>query len=75
MANDRLRLLVERIEGFEAEQRAIGEDKRDTYAEAKAVGYDPKIIREIVRLRRMAPDVRAERDAVLDTYRQELGIG
>ncbi len=72
--DDRLRLLVERIERLDEEQRGIGDDKRDTYAEAKAVGYDPKIIRKIVQLRRMNPDARSEQDMLLDTYRAALGM-
>ena len=78
MANatdDRLRLLIERIERLEEEKKGIADDIRDTYAEAKAVGYDAKIMREIVRLRAMKPDDRAERDAILDTYQAALGLG
>ena len=78
MANatdDRLRLLIERIERLEEEKKGIADDIRDTYAEAKAVGYDAKIMREIVRLRAMKPDDRAERDAILDTYTAALGLG
>ena len=51
--DDRLRLLIERIERLEEEKKGIADDVRDVYAEAKAVGYDPKIMRQIVRLRKM----------------------
>ncbi len=57
-ADDRLRLLIERIERLEEEKKGIGDDIKDVYAEAKAVGYDAKIMRQIVRLRKMKPDDR-----------------
>ena len=58
--DDRLRLLIERIERLEEEKKGTADDIRDVYAEAKAVGYDPKIMRQIVRLRKMKPDDRSE---------------
>lgn len=75
MSDDRLRLLVEQVERLEEEKKGIVDDIRDVYAEAKAVGYDPKIMRQIVRLRKMNPDNRREMDMLLDTYRTALGIG
>lgn len=72
--DDRLRLLIERIERLEEEKRGISGDIKDVYSEAKATGYDVKIIRQIVRLRRMRPDDRREMDAILETYRTALGI-
>jgi uncharacterized protein (UPF0335 family) len=78
MANatdDRLRLLIERIERLEEEKKGIADDIRDVYAEAKAVGYDPKIMRQIVRLRKMKPDDRSEMELVLETYKNALGLG
>lgn len=72
--DDRLRLLIERIERLEEEKKGISDDIRDVYAEGKAVGYDPKIMRIIVRLRRMKPDDRREADALLETYKAALGI-
>lgn len=73
--NDQLRLLIERIERLEEEKRGIGDDIKDVYLEAKAVGFDPKIMRQIVRLRRMQPDDRKEMEAVLDLYKAALGLG
>lgn len=73
--DDRLRLLIERIETLEEEKKGIADDIRDVYAEAKAVGYDAKIMREIVKLRKMKPDDRAEMEAVLDVYKAALGLG
>jgi uncharacterized protein (UPF0335 family) len=73
--DDRLRLLIERVERLEEEKKGIADDIRDVYAEAKAVGYDTKIMRQIVRLRKMKPDDRREMEAVLDTYKAALGLG
>ena len=73
--DDRLRLLIERVERLEEEKKGISDDIRDVYAEAKAVGYDAKIMRQIVRFRKMRPDDRKEMDMLLDTYRAALGLG
>lgn len=71
---DQLRLFLERIERLEEEKKGISDDVRDVYSEAKANGYDPKIMRQIVRLRKMETHDRQEMDAILDTYRQALNI-
>ena len=68
------RLFIERVERLEEEKKAIADDIRDVYAEAKAQGYDPKIMRQIVRLRKMQPHVRQEMEAVLETYKAALGL-
>ena len=73
--DDRLRLLIERVERLEEEKKGIADDIRDTYAEAKAVGYDSTIMRQIVRLRKMNQDDRAEMEMLLDTYKAALGLG
>jgi uncharacterized protein (UPF0335 family) len=73
-SDDRLRLLIERIERLEEEKKGIADDIRDVYAEAKAVGYDAKIMRQIVRLRKMKPDDRNEQDMLLETYKNALGM-
>lgn len=73
--DDRLRLLIERIERLEEEKKGIGEDIRDVFAEAKAVGYDTKIMRKVISLRRMKPDERSEEETILDTYKAALGMG
>ncbi|KZY21826.1 hypothetical protein A3726_29635, partial [Erythrobacter sp. HI0037] len=62
--DDRLRLLIERIERLEEEKKGIADDIRDVYAEAKAVGYDVKIMRQIIRLRKMKPDERSEQETI-----------
>lgn len=72
--DNRLRLLIERVERLEEEKKGIADDIRDVYAEAKAVGYDTKIMRQIVKLRKMAPDARKEMEMILDTYKSSLGL-
>lgn len=72
--DDRLRLLIERIERLSEEKKGIQDDIKDVYAEAKAVGYDPKILRQVIRLRAMKPDDRREMEAVLDAYMTALGL-
>jgi uncharacterized protein (UPF0335 family) len=72
--DDRLRLLIERIERLEEEKKGIADDIRDVYMEGKAVGYDTKAMREIYRLRKMKPEDRAEREMILETYKKALGL-
>jgi len=73
-SDDRLRLLIERVERLEEEKKGLSDQIRDVYAEAKAVGYDARIMRQVVRLRRMKPDDRREMEAVLETYKAALGL-
>ena len=72
--DQRLRLLIERVERLEAEKKGIADDIRDVYAEAKATGYDAKIMRQIVRLRKMEANDRREMEMVLETYKAALGL-
>ncbi len=74
IAADELRLLIERIERLEEEKKAMADDIRDVYAEAKARGYDPKTMRTVVRLRKMETHARQEAEAILDTYKAALGL-
>jgi uncharacterized protein (UPF0335 family) len=74
VAADQLRLFIERIERLEEEKKGIADDVKDVYAEAKANGYDSKTMRAIVRLRRMETHARQEADALLETYRNALGL-
>ncbi len=71
-SDERLRSLIERIERIEEEESGLKDDKRDVYAEAKAQGYDPKIMRQIVRLRKMQPHDRKEMESLLDVYKTAL---
>ncbi|MCC7393583.1 MAG: DUF2312 domain-containing protein [Sphingomonadaceae bacterium] len=73
--DNQLRLFIERVERLEEEKKGIADDIRDVYAEAKAMGYDAKIMRQIVRLRKMTVNDRKEMEALLDTYKSALGIG
>jgi len=68
IAGSRLRSFVERIERLEEEIKGLTEDKKDIYAEAKGEGFDVKILREVVRLRKQDKDERDERDSLLDMY-------
>ena len=71
---EQLTQFIERIERLEEEKRALMADIKDVYAEAKATGFEPKIMREVVRLRAMDRDLLSEQDALLDTYRDALGL-
>ena len=73
-ADDRLRLLIERIERLEEEKKGISGDIKDVYAEGKAVGYDPKMMRLLKKLRAMKPEDRAEQEALLEAYKAALGM-
>lgn len=68
MSDDRLRLLIERIERLEEEKKGIGEDIKDVFSELKSTGYDAAIVRKVIKLRKMKPEDRAEMDALLATY-------
>ena len=68
IAGDRLRSFVERIERLEEEIKGLTDDKKDIYAEAKGEGFDVKILREVVRLRKEDKKDRDERDSLLDLY-------
>lgn len=74
VAADQLRQLIERIERLEEEKKGLGDDLKDTYGEAKAHGYDVKIMRQIVRLRKLPPHDRQEMEAILQTYLAALGM-
>ena len=73
-AAEQLTRFIERIERLEEEKRALMADMKDVYAEAKATGLEPKIMRQVVRLRAMDRDLLSEQDALLDTYRDALGL-
>jgi uncharacterized protein (UPF0335 family) len=74
IAVDQLRLLIERIERLEDEKKEKTDDIRDVYAEVKSMGYEAKMVRQIVKLRKMEAHDRAEMDAILDTYRTALNV-
>ena len=74
IAEDRLRSLIERIERLEEEKKAIAGDIRDIFAEAKSAGFDVKVMREILKLRKMDAADRDEKELLLETYRKALEI-
>ena len=73
-AKDQLKAFIERVERLEEEKKAISDDIRDVYAEAKGTGYDVKALRTIVRLRKQDKDERMEQEAILETYMHALGM-
>ena len=73
-AKDHLKAFVERVERLEEEKKALSDDIRDVYGEAKASGFDIKALRTIVRLRKQDADERREQEAILDTYLHALGM-
>ena len=74
IAVDRLRSLIERIERLNEEKAALESDTRDIFAEAKSAGFDVKIMREIIKLRKQNAAERDENDFLLETYRKALDI-
>ncbi len=73
-AQNQLRQFVEQIERLEEEKKAIAGDIRDKYAEAKAIGFDPKVLRKVVSLRKKSQTDRQEEEAILATYLHALGM-
>ncbi len=71
---NQLRQFVEQIERLEEEKKGLAEDIRDKFAEAKAVGFDVKALRQIIRLRKKSKTDRDEEDAILETYMHALGM-
>jgi uncharacterized protein (UPF0335 family) len=74
IAGDRLRSLIERIERLEEEKRTLAADIKEVYAEAKGTGFDTKIMRQIIRIRRMDKDDADEQETLLDIYKRALGM-
>lgn len=74
VARDQLRSFVERIERLEEEKKTIADDIRDVYGEAKATGFDPKILKKVIAIRKQDKDARAEEEAILSSYLTALGM-
>lgn len=74
LAVERLRSLVERIERLEEERRALSGDIKDIYSEAKSAGFDVKVLRQLIALRRREPADVEEQETLLDVYRRALGM-
>jgi uncharacterized protein (UPF0335 family) len=75
VAGDELRQFIERAEQLEAEKRDVADQIKDLMAEAKGRGYDTKVMRKVIALRRRKPDEIAEEDAILELYKSALGMG
>lgn len=74
VTDKQLLLFMERIERMEEEKKGVADDIRDTFAEAKAQGYDVKIMRQILKLRKMPINERQEMEMLIDTYKAALGL-
>lgn len=72
---EQLKAYIERVERLEEEKAALAADVREVYAEAKANGFDVKIMRQVVRLRKLDSQDRTEQEALLDLYKRALGMG
>ncbi len=74
VAADRLRSIIERVERLEEERKALGSDIKDIFAEAKSAGFDVKVIRQVIRIRKQEPADVEEQETLLDIYRRALGM-
>ncbi len=74
IARDQLKSIIERIEKLEEEKKAISDDIKDVYGEAKGNGFDVKALRTIIRMRKQDADERQEQETILETYMQALGM-
>lgn len=74
VARDQLRAFVERIERLEEEKKTIADDIKDVYGEAKGMGFDTKILKKVIALRKKDEQERMEEDLILDTYLHALGM-
>jgi uncharacterized protein (UPF0335 family) len=74
VAAERLKSFIERIERLEEEKAALAADIREIYSEAKGTGFDTRIMRQVVRLRKLDDADRQEQQAILDTYKKALGL-
>ena len=74
IAADRLKSFIERVERLEEEKAALTADIREVYGEAKATGFDTKIMRQVVKLRKMDSNDRQEQEELLDLYKRAVGL-
>lgn len=74
IASDRLRTIIERVERLEEEKAALAEDIKEIFSEAKSAGFDVKIIRQVIRLRKLESSDRQEQEAILDLYKRALDM-
>jgi uncharacterized protein (UPF0335 family) len=74
IAADRLRSIIERVERLEEERKALGDDIKDIFAEAKSAGFDVGVLKQVIRLRKKEPAEVEEMETLLDLYRRALGM-
>lgn len=74
IAVDRLRSIIDRVERLEEERKALGADIRDVFQEAKSAGFDVKVVKQILKLRKQEPAEIEEQETLLDIYRRALGM-
>jgi uncharacterized protein (UPF0335 family) len=74
IAGDRLRSIVDRIERLEEERKALASDIKDVYSEAKSAGFDVKVLRQLIRIRKQEPAEIEEQETLLDVYRRAIGM-
>jgi uncharacterized protein (UPF0335 family) len=74
IAGEQLKSLIERIERLEDEKRALGEDIKEVYAEAKGTGFEPKIMRQLIKIRKMDKEEHDEQESLLDLYKRAIGM-
>ncbi len=74
IASDRLRTIIERVERLEEEKAALAEDIKEIFSEAKSAGFDVKILRQVIRLRKLDSSDRQEQEAILDLYKRALDM-
>ena len=74
IAGERLRSIIERIERLEEERKALANDIKDIYSEAKSAGFDVKVIRQLIRIRKQEPAEVEEQETLLDVYRRAIGM-
>jgi uncharacterized protein (UPF0335 family) len=74
VAGERLRSIVDRIERLEEERKALGNDIKDIYSEAKSAGFDIKVLRQLIRIRKQEPAEIEEQETLLDVYRRAIGM-
>ena len=74
VAGERLKSFIERVERLEEEKKALADDIRDVYSEAKANGFEVRVMRQIVKIRKMDKDDLDEQEALLETYMRALGM-
>lgn len=72
--NERLKSFIERIERLNEEKQALQDDIKEVFSEAKAVGYDIKAMREVIKLRKMDADKRAEFESIIELYKNAIGV-